>query len=440
MPPKQHRDPTISVTIEGASITLSANLKDVGEADLKASANRAIERLRSQEEGPTGVVIVLSFSHTAIISTTEGTPLDNIEQKKQAIDSLAKSAKSTREPESLGLSLKQVSCFTPPPHMNLNKLNIAGIGAKSLMDSEKVSSIYAFVMRQIGMMQFEPPASIATAIVDGIVKELQPILIAQAAELVKAYHGPRLDAMRKLIASEISAFEKRTETSGTMFDQLPKAAQSRVIEKTPYSGLVETAVFGIHHDNLMSGEAFKTFQHTDQSPQPCMLNKTYVRYNDPKEHLPGIDWNCSAIGRQGILIGNINISDTPLAAGVVDNSWKMDLITIVKILKKTDQVTTKDIIYLLHANGIINVIFIDGACNVFCSDDGMIACGGCDTSFDVRCDECQTYVGSHPWGGRGMKNKKTKKKARIVRTVRGRRMRKCYKRSKTYKRSKPYKR
>lgn len=161
-----------------------------------------------------------------------------------------------------------------------------------------------------------------------------------------------------------------------------------------------------------------------------MMNKEYLRYNDnPKEHLPGEDWNINAYDKNGIrLIGNIPDGS--------DDSWRMDLITLVKILKQTDKVTTEDILGLLYVNGIRNIVFIDGGCTVFCGDGGMLACSGCHPSLDIICDTCQTSLGKHPHGG-GMKNKKIKKTTKKKATIRGRRMRKSYKR---YKRSKTYKR
>jgi hypothetical protein len=195
------------------------------------------------------------------------------------------------------------------------------------------------------------------------------------------------------------------------------------------------------------------------------LDKEFLRddkVNSHVEYYPSLDWHITVVDNAGnIIIGNLLLHDflthhaksTQIPQDVHDAtiatfrdgqddpniwaaSWMMDLITLIKISEGVDTVTTSIILNFLDDKGILNVIFIDGGCNVFYDNGTMIACGPCDPALDTPCTSCNTIMRDHVLGG-GMKNKKikkTKKKARIVRTVRGRRMRKSSKRYKTYKR------
>ena len=406
-------------TIGGVTITLSKNLESLTEDQLVAAATMAISRLGG-EAGPTGLVIITSFSHTAIIADIQGTPLDKEKQKTAMIEDVSLGKRLQVDPESIGLSLTKPSCFALPDDMCLEKLNIAGPGAKSFVSPEYISLITQIVTTAVNPRN----------VIETIKATLQPQFITQAEQLKKEFSDSRIDNIKKQIAAEIKKAAKR-DPAVVSYQHLSNAAKDRVSKQTPYIGIVETTAFDFHHGNLHSGAAFNHFTQQPGSSGSCMMNKQYLRYNDnPKEHLPGEDWNINAYDKNGKqLIGNIgNMPDT------YDDSWRMDLITIVKILKKTDKVTTKDILDLLYENEIRNVVFIDGGCNVFCGDGGMLACSGCHPALDIICDTCQIPIRSHPWGG--MKNKKIKKTTKKKATVRGRRMRKSYKR---YKRSKNYK-
>lgn len=429
---------TIIKTISGVNgridITLSKDLESLTEAELVDAANTAISRLQP-EQGPTGLVIVTSFSHTAIDADIQGaTTDDTLTQRLGVIETLATGNPVNSEPESVDASLKKVACFALPPDLNLHKLNIAGIGAKSFVAPVYIEQIVQIIQQQQQQQQHvlasnNAPEIIANKIINDIVDNLHPRFIEEATKVFKPYTDYRFDAIRKLIESELKKASKRNHAVLT-FQHLSKAAQKSIVGKTPYTPLVNAVAYQFHYDNLQAGAAFT---HSTQRGS-CMMNKEYMRQDKVEEHQPPVawDWRITLFGKNGaILLGN--------TSSTTDPSWRMDLITLVKILKQTDKVTTKDILDLLYANDIKNIVFIDGGCNVFCSYDRtqMLACSGCHSSLDTVCSECNIRVGDHHWGG--MKNKKikktktTKKKA----TVRGRRMRKSYKR---YKRSKTYKR
>ena len=426
MPPKRKAEPlqkaptlvaTKLITIGGVNITLSKNLEGLTDVQLVAAADEAIGRLQKAEQG---LVIITSFSHTAIIAEIEGAIRDTHEQKRMVIETIARGDPVQVEPASVGASLNKVACFALPADLNLHKLNIAGIGAKSFVSPAFIKQIVDIIIRNLS-------SNITNIIVD-IKNILEPLLKQEANDEMKPYTDHRFNAIRKSIESELKKASKRNPTVLT-FQHLSKAAQKSIVGKTFYDPLVSAVSYQFHHANLQSGAAFRIFQ--PPTSGSCMMNKEYLRQDEVEEHKPQMDWHISAFDKNGVqLIGN-----TP---DTLDNSWKMDLITIVKIVKKTDKVTTKDILDLLYENGIRNIVFIDGGCNVFCGDGGMLACSGCHSSLDILCDTCHTSTRSHPVGGmKNKKIKKTKKKARNVRTVRGRRMRKSYKR---YKRYKTYKR
>jgi hypothetical protein len=413
--------------IDGVNVTLSKSLEGIDEVELVAEAEKAISRLQT-ETGETGLVIVTSFSHTAITGETEGATTDADAQKRGVI-SIIDSGKYENlvEPESVGVSLKKVACFSLPDDLILHKLNIAGIGAKSFVSPEYIKEIVDIIQGQLPGSNITPEA-LATTIIQNIISKLKPALTSQSVTLVDAFSRPNFDNMKKLIAPKVKAASKRNPAVLT-FQHLSKAAQAKITSIIYYKPLIDAVAYQFHADNLQSGAAFTRYI----SHGSCMMNKEYLRYNDnDEEHKPGLDWNVNLHDKNGsLLIGN-----TPNPSGL---SYMMDLITLVKILKRTDKVTTKDILDLLYEKGIKNVVFIDGGCNVFCGDGGMLACSGCHPSLDTLCETCSMSVKKHFFGG-GMKNKKTKttkKKSRIVRTVRGRRMRKSYRR---YKRSKTYKR
>ena len=427
MPRSRSRSPvpvsgvaTIIKTIGGVNVTLSKNLERLTD-ELETAANTAIRRL-STEAGLTGLVIITSFSHTAIIAEIQGNTRDKSSQKRQLVEDIEGDAVQV-EPGSVGTTLNKVACFALQRDLNLHKLNIAGIGAKSFVDPEYIKEIIDIIKKPSGVLA-STPETIANQIIKDIIVRLQPRLSKDAIEKFIPYTKYKFDSIRQLIESELKKASKHYKPGVLIFQHLSKAAQKRVIDRTFYDPLVSAVSYQFHYDNLHSGAAFRTFQTSGS----CMMNKEYMRQDVVEEHQPQMDWHISAFDKNGDqLIGNM---PHPL-----DNSWKMDLITIVKILKKTDKVTTKDILDLLYENGIRNVVFIDGGCNVFCGDGGMLACSGCHPSLDTICPHCNIRVKYHLRGG--MKNKKIKKTKKKGRTVRGRRMRKSYKR---YKRSKTYKR
>lgn len=414
-------------TIGGVNITLSKNLERLTEAELVAAATVAILRLQ-KEKGSTGLVIITSFSHTAIIADTQGVTHDNFGQKRGVVETIARGDRVNVEPESVGVSLKSVACFALPAELNLHKLNIAGIGAKSFVSPAYIKQIVEIIQTRASSASSASsditPEIIANQIIKDIKSNLEPLLKTEATDVFEPYAANRFETIVKTITSAVKKASKLNSKRVVLeFQHLSKAAQTKVVNDTNYIPLVNAVSYRFHYQNLHSGNAFQTFQIGS-----CMMNKVYMRQDKIEEHSPSQlvpwDWQITAFDKNGDqLIGNM--------PGAVDHSWMMDLITIVKILKKTDMVTTKDILDLLYENEIRNIVFIDGGCNVFCGDDGMLACSGCHSSLDILCNKCQKPTRSHPWGG--MKNKKIKKTTKKKATVRRRRMRKSSKRYKTYK-------
>jgi hypothetical protein len=432
--------------IDKKMITLPANLVGLIPATLQAAATRAISRLQTMS-GPSGVVVILSFSHTTILGRITG-HTSSKKIREDIVGNVVKHNRLSREPESMGLTLETMECFNPPAGMNLYKQNVASIGAKSCMGSmvdnsvpvDEAANYYLQIFRivQTDMRtDHETLDSLASSIFNAIETTFKPIFLDNHREMAR-------DAQ-----AVYDSIIKYHEEQGL-------DAAARLV---PLQKIKELATLGIQIHNLESGLAFRQ-QHVTAST--CMLNKKYLRLDTGREeHYPALDWHVTAIGRNGILIGNVlhptrpnsqstQIPDDMHAAimqrfpsGQPDQvekaSWMMDLITAIKIIRGIDVVTTRDILEVLHENGVLNVIFVDGGCNEFRDQTSgeSIACADCDPSLQVTCETCSGSAGTHPFGG-GMKNKKpTKKRVRNGRTVRSRKMRK---RSKRYKRYKTYKR
>lgn len=191
--------------------------------------------------------------------------------------------------------------------------------------------------------------------------------------------------------------------------------------------------FENHYRNLQTTRSFQRI-----GPNHCMLNKQYLR-NDPGiEQYPGLDWNITLISKNGtILIGNLLASLVPevvwstlitpqMHSGfTADYSWMMDLITLIKIVKNTDTVTTEDILNFLNTLRITNVIFIDGGCNVLCDSHAVLTCTSDHPQVNTPCYNCKGLLSNHPLGGG------KKKKKRLMRTNRNKQHK--YKTHKRYK-------
>jgi hypothetical protein len=218
-----------------------------------------------------------------------------------------------------------------------------------------------------------------------------------------------------------------------IFDSISKAARDRVINKNSYIRMNEAFRFENHYRNLQTNRSFQRIG----PKSDCMLNKQYLR-NDPGiEQYPGLDWNITLISKNGtILIGNLLVSLIPevwstlitpqMHSGfTADYSWMMDLITLIKIVKNTDTVTTEDILNFLHTLRITNVIFIDGGCNVLCDSHAVLTCTSDHPQVNTPCYNCKGLLSNHPLGGG------KKKKNRLMRTKRNKQRK--YKTHKRYK-------
>lgn len=428
-------------------ITLPANLVGLSPDTLLAAANMAISRLKTMS-GPSGVVVILSFSHTTILARITGHTSKKI--RDDIVENVFEHNKLSRDPGSMGLTLETVECFKPPAGMNLYKQNIASMGAKSCMGVTVSNSVpvveadnyYLRIFRIVQsdmMTDYESLDSLASNMFDHIETEFKPILLEGSRDM--------------------------SSRAQTVYDETVKAyAKKGLAEAAKLLPLQEVKDFATHDFQFRNMESGRAFQRQHITASTCTLNKKYLRLDRGREeYYPAIDWHASATGRNGILVGNVldptraNLQSTQIPhdmhAAIMQSfptddlgqqqiwiaSWMMDLITAIKIIRGIDVVTTRDILEVLHENGVINVIFVDGGCNEFRDQTSgkSIACADCDPSLQVTCETCSGSASTHPLGG-GMKNKKpTKKRVRNGRAVRSRKMRK---RSKRYNRSKTYKR
>lgn len=444
-PPSQKRKVAAvsKTTIDGKTIYIPARLADLGEPVLKALANMAIGRLQTMA-GPTGLVVILSLSHTAILGTIEGKKVTVDQKKKQVVNHISENKRIYRAPDSYGLTLKAVDCFTLPSSMNLHKLNFAGAGAISCVGASgnpKVqiteNNYYFIIFTIIRYYLMTPNEDGSPVTVESIAKNIFGHIDRTFRPVLKRDHEKKV--------ADIYALYKR-------FSEAPQTKS--MIESMPLLKLDDLCVSDFQTRNLELGLGLQQ-QHV--VGPTCMFNKKYLRVGEnAQEHYPALDWHVSAFDINGnILVGNIfdptntkngNSTQIPsviyecledLKTTFTDPSWAMDLITVIKILTGNDLVTTKDILGLLNGLGIVNVIFIDGGCNEFRDESKriIIACGQGDPSLSMSCVSCGGPLPGHSRGG--MKNKKIKTTKKKGRTVRGRRMRKSYRR---YKRSKTYKR
>jgi hypothetical protein len=429
-------------------ITIPASLASIREDILVAAAKTAISRLQTMH-GPTGFVVILSLSHTAILGKIEGKGLTTDQQKREVLKILEKS-RIHRTPDAFGLKLKAVDCFRPPTGMSLYKLNFAGVGALScigasgdpkvpITDASYYSIILQIIHYYLTTVETNPDRtfdSISKQIFDHIETTFRPVLKGNDEGRVAEFN---------VLYDRIIRDKDKAAARGGITKGISKSVKSAI----PLEKIKKLLVAVFQSDNLESGLGLKCHHITDAV---CMFNKKYMRIaKNAVEHYPALDWHVTAIDINGkILVGNIADLARPkghstqipgMAYEVLgeswtpDITWMMDLITAIKILGRIDIVTTKDILDILNANGVVNVIFIDGGCNEFRDGTKSISCGQGDECLGITCGDCSERLPTHPKGG-GMKNKKTKTTKKKA-SVRGRRMRKSYKH---YKRSKTYKR
>ena len=455
----KRKDAVSKITIGGQTITIPARLAGLPETVIVDAAKAAMSRLQTMAAVHGGFVVILSLSHTAILGKIEGGKVRGTPQQKEVLRQILTNGTINRDPDAIGLRLTSIECFKPPPGMNLHKLNFAGVGAISCVDETGDSKVqinessYYFIIHQIilGCLAVDGDFhSKSKNIISEIQSTFTPVLKENAASRVK-----ELGAVVGRIKDSHGIAKAKSNTK----------AKSNAKDKVPMEKISRCSTQLFQDLNLRLGLGLSSHHVTDST---CIFNKKYLRIGkNSQEHYPALDWHVTVFDNTGtILVGNIfdpnpgrpgglstqippNAYDYLGDSWMPDCSWMMDLITVIKIIKHIDIVTTKDILQVLYENGITNVIFIDGGCNEFRDDDRkiMIPCGPNDDCLSLQCDSCSELPPKHPTGGGGAmtnkKLKKTKKKARIVRTVRGRRMRKSYKRYKrykTYKRSKTYKR
>jgi hypothetical protein len=208
-------------------------------------------------------------------------------------------------------------------------------------------------------------------------------------------------------------------------------------------------------ENLQADRLFNYALHSPPSSVPCALNKIHKRSNTDEE-FPGPDWHMLALARDGrFLVANIiqrvnrksRISKLwPLewmAKGPewfphIDedtaNDWDMDMISLVEEWKKLKSydpkrrrdakkiydemsISTQDILTFLAELGIVNVIFVDGSCNVFASQSEIMFCSPDDVRCKM-CSKCGRSIADHAHGGGGPHKQNIKKINNCKKTTR----------------------
>lgn len=461
-------------------ISVPPGLKDITHEEKVTAVTSAIVRLQ-KESGENGLVVILAFSHSAISSKIRGEVKPVPEQRMDHARELLSHGRVTTSPSSYGLTLEGVECFKPPENMALSKLNFSAIGAEGCITASSDptkpdhNNYYLQLFRAVKSNVIKYPiqphgiSQIANAIFNELEQKIKPNISKDALAWVTDFAKPTRDEFYKQLEKEYQPKKKKGKSKTTpsrrsnsaspsssstsphrrarsrspshnligMFDSISKAAKERVINKNSYIRMNEAFRFENHHRNLESGRSFKTTHATE-----CMINKQYLRNSPWIEHYPGLDWNLTVVSKNGtILVGNLLVSISNHSAAetwstlitpdmhagfTADYSWMMDLITLIKIVKNTDTVTTQSILSFLNENGIINVIFIDGGCNVFCDSHAVVTCTSDHPQLGMKCYNCNRLINDpHPLGG-------GKKKKRRIRTNRRNKRRK-YKTHKRYK-------
>jgi hypothetical protein len=484
----QKRRGPIQITSQDNTTLISVppGLEGITREEKVAAVESAIARLKT-ESGENGLVVILAFSHSAISSKIQGEVKSVPEQRMDHARELLIHGKVTASPASAGLTLEGVECFKPPENMALSKLNFSAIGAEGCITASSdptkpdPNNYYLQLFRAVQSNVTKYPiwthgiSHIANAIFNELDQKIKPNISKDALAWVTDFAKPTRDEFYNQIKKEHQPKKRKGKTKSTpsrrsnsasptsphrrvrsrspsppkpsshnligIFDSISKAAKERVINKNSYIRMNEAFRFENHHRNLETGRSFQKVHKTD-----CMINKQYLRNSPWIEHYPGLDWNLTLVSKNGtILVGNLLVSisnrsaaeewstliTTDMHAGfTADYSWMMDLITLIKIVKNTDTVTTESILNFLHENGIINVIFIDGGCNVFCDSHAVITCTSDHPQLGMKCYNCNRLIGPHPLGGGGGGGKKKEK--RRIRTNRRNKRRK-YKTHKRYK-------
>lgn len=469
-------------------ISVPPGLKGIKQQEKVTAVTSAIARLQ-KESGENGLVVILAFSHSAISSKIRGEVKLVHEQRMDHARELLSHGRVTTSPASAGLTLEGVECFKPPEDMALSKLNFSAIGAEGCITASSDptkpdhNNYYLQLFRAVQSNVIKYPiqthgiSHIANAIFNELEQKIKPNISKDALAWVTDFAKPTREEFYKQLKKEHQPKKRKGKSKSTpsrrsnsaspsssptsphrrarsrspsppkpsshnligMFDSISKAAQERVINKNSYIRMNEAFRFENHHRNLESGRSFQTIHATD-----CMINKQYLRNDSPWiEHYPGLDWNLTVVSKDGtILVGNLLVSiSTPNdwstlitpdmhASFAADYSWMMDLITLIKIVNNTDTVTTQSILSFLKDNGIINVIFIDGGCNVFCDSHAVVTCTSDHPQLGMKCYNCNRLINDpHPLGGGSCGKKKEKRRIRTNR----RNKRRKYKTHKRYK-------
>lgn len=345
-----------------------------------------------------------------------------------------------------GLEYAGSQCITVPAGIqNFAKLNWGVLGTVTSVDYRSSHAVqvvegahesqpnnFLYVLRECvqAPLKANPLGSI-----DAVCKEMQTKMkgeiLAELKANIAAEIGFSIDALK---AAQLKWSAVNAKTTKSAMDKAIKQLRDAVERMQASEQLRE---------NLQADRLFNYALHSPPSSLPCMLNKIYTRSDDKDEEFPGPDWHMLAFGRDGrMLVANIiqrvrrgkvyktNISKQwplewmakgpdwfPHINDATVNDWDMDMISLVEEWKKLKQgglkrrhnskkiydemsVSTQDILTFLQEIGIVDVIIVDGSCNVFASQSEIMFCSPDDVRCKM-CSKCGRSMADHAHGGGG---------------------------------------
>lgn len=364
-----------------------------------------------------------------------------------------------------GLRLSSSQCITVPDGIeNFAKINWGVLGAVTYVDgrdsrTEQVKedaqgsqpNNFLYLLQECvrAPLQKFPDLSI-----DGVCREMQKTMKTELLRDITA----GVDAEIAIKTDRLQTLRTKLEDRGTK--QHSKQSMSSLVEEFE---IMLRDVQGSEQlrENLQSD---RLFNYTLSSPcsRPCVLNKVFMRSADKDEKYPGPDWHVTALSRDGrMLVANIiqrikqgktfktkiskqwplewmsrGASWFPEILPTTRDDWDMDVLSLVeewkklriiaeqvaagpisgKLKRKSDSkkifdefnVSTQDILTFLQELGIRNVVFVDGSCNVFASQDDILFCDPANVHGAV-CKRCKSSFSGHPHGGGRIRNRHIKK-------------------------------
>lgn len=357
-----------------------------------------------------------------------------------------------------GLAYASSQCITVPAGIrNFAKLNWGALGTSTSIGDRSSHAVqvveradgsqpnnFLYVLRECVQ---EPLKANPLGSIDAVCKEMQTKMkgeiLAELKANIAAEIGFSIDDL-KAAQLKWSAVDAKT----------PKVTMDKIIIQLQ-DAMERLQASEQLRENLQADRLFNYALHSPPSSQPCALNKIHKRSNTDEE-FPGPDWHMHALARDGrFLVANIiqrvnrksRISKLwPLewmAKGPdwfpqIDedtvNDWDMDMISLVEEWKNLKRggpkgrlesskiydemsISTQDILTFLAELGIVNVIFVDGSCNVFASQSEIMFCSPDDVRCKM-CSKCGRSIADHAHGGGGPHKQNIKKINNCKKTTR----------------------